>query len=91
MEMQTGDYYANPKEVAEKAIRLFAIHDNVRDPAAITLQSSFEDLGLNSLDLAEIFLAAEREFHIEIADEDCESFSTVNDFVEHVARNFYTR
>ncbi len=86
MELQTGEYYANPKKVAERAIRLFAIHDNVRDPSAITLESSFEDLGLNTLDLAEIFLAAEKEFQIEIADEDCESFSTVNDFVEHVSR-----
>ena len=91
MKPDLGDYYADPKDVAERLVRLFALHDNVRDPSAITLQSTFEDLGLNSLDLAEVTLAAEREFDIEIADEDCESFSCVNDIVEHIARNFYTK
>jgi len=55
-------------------VRLFALHDNVRDPSSITLNSTFEDLGLNSLDLCEIYLQAEREFDTEISEEDCESF-----------------
>ena len=77
--------------MAERTVRLFALHDNVRDPSSITLNSTFEDLGLNSLDLCEIYLQAEREFDTEISEEDCESFMTVNGMVENLARNFYTK
>ena len=91
MERESGDYYADPIAIAERVVRLIGLHDNVRDPAAITLNSSFDDLGLNVLDLQEIFLQAEREFDIEISEEDCESFNTVNDLVENLARNFYTK
>ena len=91
MERENGDYFADPIAIAERVVRLIALHDNVNDPAAITLNSSFEDLGLNPLDMQEIFMQAEREFDMEISEEDCESFHTVNDFVEHLAQNFYTK
>ena len=91
MERENGDYFADPIAVAERVVRLIALHDNVIDPAAVTLNSSFEELGLNGLDLQEIFLQAEREFDMEISEEDCESFHMVNDFVEHLAQNFYTK
>ena len=91
MERENGDYFADPIAVAERVVRLIALHDNVNDPSAVTLNSSFEDLGLNVLDMQEIYLQAEREFDVEISEEDCESFHTVNDFVEHLAQNFYTK
>ena len=72
-------------------MRLIALHDNVSDPAAITLNSSFEELGLNSLDMAEVFLATEREFDLEIDEDDCEGMTTVNDLVEFLAKNFFTK
>jgi hypothetical protein len=28
---------------------------------------------------------------LEISEEDCESFTTVNDFVEFLSKNFYTK
>lgn len=88
MTREDGDYYGDPKDIAERFIRLTALHDNVKDPSAITLQSSFEELGLNSLDMQEILLAAEREFDLELADQDCETFHTVNDVVEFLARTY---
>ena len=91
MTREEGEYFSDPVQVAERVVRLLGLHDNVRDPSAITLNSTFNELGLNSLDLAEVFLAAEREFDVEISDDDCESFTTVNDLVEHLARNFYAK
>ena len=91
MKRVEGDYFADPVQVAERVIRLIALHDNVKDPSNITLRSSFDVLGLNPLDLQEIYLQAEREFDLEISEEDCESFSSVNDLVEFLARNFYTK
>ena len=50
MTREDGDYYADPKVVAERVTRLIALHDNVSDVSGITLNKSFEELGLNSLD-----------------------------------------
>ena len=91
MQREEGEYYNDPVMVAERVVRLIALHDNVTDPASVTLNSTFEEIGLNPLDLCEIFLQAEREFDVEISEEDCESFITVNDLVENLSRNFYTK
>lgn len=91
MKREEGDYFADPMAVAERLVRLFALHDNIKDPSAITLNQSFEELGLNQLDMVEIFLATEREFDVEIGDDECESMTTVNDLVEYLAKNFYTK
>ena len=91
MKREEGDYFSDPIATAERVVRLIALHDNVKDPAAITLNSTWQDLGLNELDLCEIFLQAEREFDVEITEEDCESFATVNDLVENLSRNFYAK
>jgi hypothetical protein len=32
MPREQGDYYADPMDVAERVVRLIALHDNVRDP-----------------------------------------------------------
>ena len=41
--------------------------------------------------MAEVFLACEREFDLEIGEDECESMTTVNDLVEYLAKNFYTK
>lgn len=91
MKRKEGDYFSDPKDIAEKVVRLIAIHDNVKDPSAITLNSTFEELGFNELDVVEVCIAAEQQFDMEFADEDVEAMSTVNDLVEHLARNPYTK
>ena len=92
MERQYGDgYMMDPTSTAERIIRCMALHDNVNDPSAITLNKSFEEVGLNGLDMCEIYIMIEKEFDFEISEDDCESFTTVNDLVEFVARNFYAK
>lgn len=41
--------------------------------------------------MAEIYIMLEKEFDFEISEDDCETFVTVNDLVEHVARSFYAK
>ena len=92
MPREYGDgYYNDPADTGEKVIRMLAIHDNVKDPSAITLGSSFEELGLNELDLAEVTLQLEQTFDVYIPDEVCEGFTTVNDIVEWISRNVYVK
>lgn len=92
MNREYGDgYMADPTDVAERIVRCIALHDHVKDPSEITLQHSFHQLGLNELDMCEIYIMLEKEFDFEISEEDCESFVTVNDLVEFTARNFYSK
>lgn len=81
-----GEYYSDPKDVADRVARIIALHDNCIDPSAVTLNKTFAELGLNALDMVEVFLVTEREFYIEIACEDTEQMETVNDLVEWIAR-----
>ncbi|MDA7701455.1 acyl carrier protein [Gammaproteobacteria bacterium] len=47
--------------------------------------SSFvDDLGADSLDTVELVMALEEEFDLEIADEDAEKISTVNEAVAYI-------
>jgi|TARA_B100000768_G_scaffold65595_1_gene63071 acyl carrier protein len=54
----------------------------------IEIDSSFvDDLGADSLDTVELVMALEEEFDLEIADEDAEKISTVNDAVTYINSN----
>ena len=46
-----------------------------------------EDLGADSLDTVELVMALEEEFDLEIADEDAEKISTVNEAVDYINSN----
>ena len=55
---------------------------------SIKTESHFvNDLGADSLDTVELVMALEEEFDLEIADEDAEKISTVNDAVEYINSN----
>merc|ERR1719506_1445039 len=61
-------YMSDPVVTAERVVRCIALHDNVRDPSSITLGATFEELGLNELDMVEIYLMLEKEFDFEISE-----------------------
>ncbi len=55
------------------------------DEEEIALESNlFDDLSADSLDLAEMMMALEEEFDIEISDEDAEKIKTVGDVVKYI-------
>ena len=92
MEREYGEgYMSDPHVTAERVVRCMALHDNVKDPSAIVLGATFAELGLNELDMCEIYIMLEKEFDFEISEDDCETFVTVNDLVENIARNFYAK
>lgn len=52
---------------------------------SITLETSLtEDLGADSLDLADVLMAIEDDFEVEIPDEDIENIKTVGDIVSYI-------
>ena len=52
----------------------------------VSLDSSFEELGFDSLDGFNILFALEEEFDVEIPDEDARGIQTVRDAVENIER-----
>jgi acyl carrier protein len=46
--------------------------------------SFIDDLGADSLDIVELVMAIEKEFNIEIPDEDAERISTVQDAIDYI-------
>lgn len=54
------------------------------DAGDITLETSFDDLNADSLDVVELIMALEEEFDIEIPDEDAEKIKTVGDAVDYI-------
>lgn len=54
------------------------------DANEITESTTFEDLGVDSLDLFQILISLEEEFGVEIPNEDAENIKTIQDVVEYI-------
>ncbi len=66
------------KEMLEEALQI--------DPSEVTMDSVLvSDLGVNSLELADLILMCEEKFNIEISDEDIHKFVTVGDVVNYLS------
>jgi acyl carrier protein len=56
------------------------------DPATVTLDSTFEELGVDSLDAADLLFTFEDAFGIVVPDETAQSMKSVRQVVEGVRR-----
>ncbi len=57
------------------------------NPDDVTLEAELvSDLGINSIELAEIVMECETQFNITIDDEDLHTFVTVGDVVNYLGR-----
>ena len=75
----------NPEEVAARVLRIIA--DNQRkDVSLVTVESSFEELGIDSMDAVNIVFALENEFNINVPDEEVKNIRSVRDMVEGVRK-----
>lgn len=72
--------------VLEKVKSLLAEQFSVEEDS-ITVDTKFEDLGADSLDLVEMVMALEEEFDIQIDDEEVEKIATVGDVVNYITAN----
>jgi len=48
------------------------------------LETTFEDLGADSLDVMDLIMELEQEFDIEIPDEDAENIRTIEDTINYI-------
>ena len=72
-----------PGDLIERVLRIIA--DNQRkDVSLVTVDSSFEELGIDSMDAVNIVFALENEFGINVPDEEMKNIRSVRDIVEGV-------
>ena len=58
------------------------------DPENVTMEAELvNDLGVNSLELADLILLCEEKFSIEVKDDDIHKFITVGDVVKYLEEN----
>ena len=70
--------------IFEKIAALLAEQFSV-DADSITMETSFEDLGADSLDIVELSMALEEEFGVEeMQEDDLSGISTVADLVNYL-------
>lgn len=75
---------ATKEEVVAKVVDLISSSLGV-SPDEIEASNSFiDDLGADSLDIVDLVILIEKEFDIEIPDEDAEKITTVQDAVDYI-------
>lgn len=72
----------NKSVISIKVLKL--MHEQLGVPVGeIKLDSTIEELGIDSLDEIEIVMAVEDAFDLEIPDEDCEKWETVQSIIDY--------
>jgi acyl carrier protein len=72
-------------ELTQRVLRIIA-ETQRKDPAQVTIDSSFEELGIDSMDGINIIFALENEFNINVPDDEVKTIRSVRDVVEGVIR-----
>ena len=85
-DLTTGDLPAagpGSGDITHRVLKIIA--DNQRkDVSLVTTESSFEELGIDSMDAVNIVFAIENEFNINVPDEEMKNIRSVRDIVEGV-------
>ena len=74
-----------PAELADRAIQVIANTQHLQ-PGSITIDQTFADLKLDSLDGMNILFAIETEFDISIPDDQAVQIKSVREMVEGIER-----
>jgi len=56
------------------------------EPEDVKMETTFEDLNADSLDVVELVMALEEEFDMEISDEQAENIKSIGDAVEFIKK-----
>lgn len=69
-------------------VKQFLVDELRKKPEDVTMEAELVgDLGINSLELAELILVCEEKFNVQIDDDDLHRFNTVGDVVSYLEDN----
>jgi len=83
------DEAARKDDVGRKIRDLIAEALDVEEKSIVDGASFIDDLGADSLDIVELVMAFEKEFNIEIPDEDAEKIGTVGDAIDYITTRLH--
>jgi acyl carrier protein len=72
-------------DLTQRVISVIAATQKI-PPEKISLDSTFQELGLDSLDSVNILFALEEEFNVNIPDEDTREIASVRQIIEGIAK-----
>ncbi len=72
-------------ELTQRVLRIIA-ETQRKEPSQVTAESSFEELGIDSMDGVNIVFALENEFNINVPDEEVKNIHSVRDMINGVRR-----
>jgi acyl carrier protein len=72
-------------DLTQRVLRIIA-ETQRKDQSQVTIDSSFEELGIDSMDGVNIVFALENEFNINVPDEEVKNIRSVRDMVEGVRK-----
>ena len=71
-----------------ETLKALLVEELQLDPDSITMEAELaNDLGVNSIELADLIMLCEDKFGLEIEDEDIHKFVTVGDVVTYLEAN----
>ena len=71
-----------------EALKNLLVEELQIDPDDITLESNLSsDLGINSIELADLVMTCEEKFDVEFKDEDISNLATIGDVVKYLEEN----
>jgi len=73
------------EQITERILQVIAKTQKLPE-AKVTLDSSFEELNIDSMDGVNILFALENEFDITVPDEDAKKIRSIRDIVDGVTR-----
>lgn len=79
--MASQPSHARQDSVTERVLKIIADNQK-KDVALVTIESSFEELNIDSMDAVNIVFALENEFNVNVPDEEMKNIRSVRDIVE---------
>jgi acyl carrier protein len=74
-----------PDQLTERILRVIAATQRI-SPEKVTIDSSFQELGIDSMDGINILFALENEFDITIPDEQAKQIRSIREMVEGIEK-----
>ena len=74
-----------PEQLTQRVLSVIAAAQRI-SPEKVTLDSSFQELGIDSMDGINILFALENEFDITIPDEQAKQIRSIREMVEGVGK-----
>ncbi len=91
MKKNDAKFYSDPNHIGEQIIRIISLHDKCKDPSKVTIGSTFEEIGLDSLDFVDVISEIEYDFSYDFGASDWEQFLTINDIAQFMARDYFAQ